>query len=229
MKRSLSLRALTAFSLALASAPAARSGVVAFAPSEDQVPQWVQSPDAVTLVGSGYLGQRFVRLDDGGSIATYLTVSALANATYGMTAAIAMFAPASNWALEVFAGGAPEAGSTTPAGSTLLVAASGALGTLSTDSDPVWTAYGTGYSTLAQAPAAGTPVWLRVRAVGGALGVDSILGVENVDWSVWYPGEEPTRLAGTNWDFEVFDVPEPMTVWLVAPALLALFAASRRA
>jgi hypothetical protein len=229
MKRSFVVRAVSVFALSFAASQSAWCGVVAFTATQDQVLQWVQSPGAVTLVGNGYLGQRFVRLEDGGSIATYLTTSALANAMYGMTAAFAMFAPTSTWTMEVFAGGAPEATSTTPAGSTLLVSASGTLDTLSTDIDPVWTARGTGYSSVAQAPVAGTPIWLRVRAVGGALGVDSILGVENVDSSIWFPGDVPTRFAGTNWDFEVAEVPEPFTLWLVAPALLTFFTTRRRA
>jgi hypothetical protein len=135
----------------------------------------------------------------------------------------------------VFAGGAPEAGNTTPVGSTLLVSASGTLETVSSEDAPVWMARGTGYSALQQAPAAGDPIWLRVRAVGGALGVDSILGVENDDWSIWFPGESPTRLASNNWDFEMAtantaaDVAEPLTLSLLGPALLALFAVRRRA
>jgi hypothetical protein len=227
MKPSLITSLFTSVSLTLALAPAGWSSVVAFGSSQDQVPQWVQSPDAVTLVGKGYLGDGFVRLEDGGSIATYLTTSAVANAMYGMTAAFAIFAPTTTWTMEVFAGGAPEASLTTPSGSTLLVSASGTLDSLSTDSDPLWSARGTGYSRLAQAPVEGTTIWLRVRAVGGALGVDSILGVENFDLSVWFPGDVPTRVSGTNWDFEMAAVPEPLAFWLVAPALLALAAARR--
>ncbi|HET8548591.1 MAG TPA: hypothetical protein VFL57_11330 [Bryobacteraceae bacterium] len=227
--------ALGTFTLAAllsAVAPACFGAIVAFPPSEDQVPEWVQSPDAVTLIGTGFLGQRFVRLQAGGSLATYLNPSALGNAVYGMTAAFAIFAPSSSWTLEVFAGGTPEAGTTTPAGSTLLVSASGTLATVSTEDAPVWTARGTGYSSLSLTPPAGTPIWLRVRAVGGALGVDSVLGVENADWSIWFPGDPPTRISSTNWDFELpaaGDVSEPLTFALVGPALLALVAARRRA
>src|SRR5512147_722594 len=99
MSRSLLLRALLVVALLWVPASQAFSATLAFAPSEDQVPQWVQSADAATLVGPGYLGQRYVRLEDGGSVATYLTTSALANAMYGMTAGLAIFAPTSSWTL----------------------------------------------------------------------------------------------------------------------------------
>ena len=196
----------------------------------------MQSAGAVTLIGNGFLGNRFVRLEDGDSVATWLTPSALSDSLYGMTAALAMFASGASWTLEVFAGGLPEAGSGTPAGSTLLISASGTLPTLSDEDAPVWFARGTGYSTLLQAPVAGTPVWLRVRAVGGALGIDSILGVENNDWSVWFPGSNPTQLRNTNWDFELDSelnaplagIPEPATLSLIAPALFALLLFRRR-
>jgi hypothetical protein len=190
-----------------------RGAAVVFAPGQDPVPGWVQSPDAVTLSSVGFLGDRFVRVSDGGSIATYLTTAALANAVYGMTAAVARFAPATSWVLEVFAGGAPTTGSSVPAGSALLVSASGNSPAVSTEDAPMWVARGTGFSGFSQAPPAGTPIWLRVRAAGGPLGIDSVLGVENTDPNVWFPDEFPTQTNSGNWDFQAAAaVPEPMTI-----------------
>jgi hypothetical protein len=224
MQRLLITRALATAALLCAMAPNGFAAVAVYPSFQDQVPDWVQSPDAQTVIGPGYLGDRFVRLQDGGSIATYLTRSSLANAMYLMTAGVAILSPTSSWTLEVFAGGAPEAGATTPVSSTLL----------STEDAPIWAARGTAYSLASQAPVEGTPIWLRVRAVGGALGVDSILGVENVDWSIWFPGDAPSRVRSeTDWDFEgdiaTASVPEPLTWALVASALLGLMAWRRRA
>jgi hypothetical protein len=235
MKRPIT-RTVTGIALLLSLAAAGTAAPTAFSPEQDQVMQWTQTADAVTLLGDGFLGHRFVRLEDGDSVATYITTSAIADSMYGMTAALALFAPGAMWALEVFAGGTPEAGSLTPAGATLLISASGSLPTVSNEDDPEWYARGTGHSPLLYAPAAGVPVWLRVRAIGGSIGVDSVLGVENDDVSIWFPGSDPTQLGNTNWDFELDSqanaplngVPEPVSLSLTAPALLALFCLRRR-
>ena len=202
---------------------------LAFPPGQDQVLSWEQSSDAVTLIGSAYLGTRFVRLSNGGSVAAYITEASLADAVYGMTAGIARFSPTSQWTLEVFAGGAPTLGSSVPAGSTLLISASGAIPIDSSEDLPVWLARGTGHSNAVVAPPAGTPVWGRIRVNGGGLGVDSVLGVENVS-AIWYPGDPASRGPVTNWDFENVqlqaELPEPSTFLMFASGI-AVVAMSR--
>jgi hypothetical protein len=208
------------------------AATVAFPPGDDQVLHWEQSPDAATLIGTGYLGNRFVRLQDGGSVATYITVSALANAVYGMTAAIARFSPSANWTLEVFAGGIPTLGSGVPAGSILLLTTSGTVPVDSTEDAPNWLARGTDHSVVSGAPAAGAAVWGRIRASGGSLGVDSVLGVENLS-AYWYPGQDPARTDNlTNWDFELNplqdETPEPSTLALFGTGCLVFLTLRRR-
>ncbi|HET8548757.1 MAG TPA: PEP-CTERM sorting domain-containing protein [Bryobacteraceae bacterium] len=221
-------------SLTLAAASPAAASTIVFSSGSDQVLEWEQSPDAVTLAGPGFLGSsRFVRLEAGGSVATMITTSALGNSVYGMTAAIARFSPAATWTLEVFAGGPITLGSGTPAGSVLLISNAAADPDVSTQDAPNWLARGTGYSELAAAPAAGTPIWGRIRATGGSLGVDAVLGVENFP-NIWFVGENPSKSPITNWSFELDpirqssdSVPEPSTAVLAA-AGLTLLALGRR-
>jgi MYXO-CTERM domain-containing protein len=221
------LCALVLFAVALTSSGFAAP--VVFSSGEDQVFEWQQSPDAVTLSGTGFLGNRFVRLEAGGSVATLITDTALTNAVYGMTAALARFSSQTTWALEVFAGGEVTLGFGTPAGSTLLISAGGGVPAVSTEDAPLWLAQGTGHSDPSHAIAAGTLIWGRVRAIGGPLGVDSVLGVENVN-TVWFPGENPSKLGITNWNFEndprQTSTPEPTTAML-ALAGLSLLAVAR--
>jgi MYXO-CTERM domain-containing protein len=215
-------------SLFLQSAVAA---TVVFPSGQDPVPGWLQSSDAVTLRGTGFLGQQFVRVDSGGSVATFLTTSSLQNAVYGMTAALARFSGPTSWVLEVFAGGNPATGAGVPVGSTLLISASGSVPVASTEDAPTWLAQGTGFSTMS--PPAGTPLWLRVRSLGGVLGIDSVLGVENVDTNIFFPAIPPTQVNQGNWNFEETPItgaaaPEPVTASLVACGLGALALWRRR-
>jgi hypothetical protein len=216
---------IPALVLAALLAGPSQAGTVVFGPGDDQVYDWLQSPDAVTLSGTGFLGTRFVRLDDGGSIATLLTAAALENAMYGMTAAFARFAPESQWTLEVFAGGEMTLGDGVPAGAKLLISNAGGVPNTSTEDNPAWVARGTGDSPLSVSPPAGSVIWMRVRASGGALGVDSVLGVENVT-GVWYPGSTPSTQQITNWDFEndppFADTPEPSTLALMGAGLFVM-------
>jgi hypothetical protein len=231
VRRSAEVLFISTIALALSSHMASAATVV-FPSGQDAVPGWVQSSDSVTLNGTGFLGQQFVRVDAGGSVATFLTTSSLQNAVYGMTAALARFSAQTTWVLEVFAGGNPAAGAAVPVGSTLLVSAAGGVPVLSTENAPTWLAQGTGFSTVS--PPAGTPLWLRVRAVGGSLGVDSVLGVENRDTNVFFPDAAPNQAGLGNWDFEARPVntaetPEPVTTGLVGLGLGALaFWRSRR-
>jgi hypothetical protein len=211
-------------------ASGAGAATVVFGPGDDQVLQWEQSPDAVTLAGQAYVGQRFVRLSAGGSIATLITPAALENAVYGMTAAFARFSSDSAWTLEVFAGGDLTL-SGTPAGATLLISSTGGDPNQSDEDHPVWLARGTGNSGAGPL-AAGTVVWGRISAMAGTLGVDSVLGVENIS-THWYLGDNPAQTSITNWDFEIdpfqADIPEPSTFALLATGLAVLaFGRTRR-
>jgi hypothetical protein len=180
---------------------------------------WV-SANAFTNQCCGFMSQAgdptpadlaYAQLFPSGVLAAYITNSALANAIYGFTAAIGGIGASSpSYTFELFAGGAPAATGT--GGGTALPIGAMTTPVVGPGSGfaPSWTVGGV---EAASTVPAGTPVWLRITAPGGELGVDAVLGVEELQ------NGNGTPPGGA--------IPEPFTMGLVGSGLLG-FALWRR-
>jgi hypothetical protein len=134
----------------------------------------------------------------GGGIAAYITTSSVANALYGATAAIKQNSPGATWAVQLFQGGAPSVTGT--GGGTQLLPVSTFTGTPNASG---WFNYGT---EAVNGAAGGQPIWFRIVATSGEIGVDAVLGTETPGGT--QPGPGP--------------VPEPLTMGLVGSGFLGL-------
>ena len=155
----------------------------------------------------------YARVFGGGSVAALISNAALANAIYGVTAAIGNAGAGGTYMFEIFSGGAPATSGT--GGGTSITPL-----VLNTPPAPTGDAFTpswilAGAETAPGAAATGQPVWIRISATGtGEIGVDSVLGVETT----------------ANGNGNGGAVPEPFTMGLVGSGFigLALFRRSRR-